>query len=524
MSNILNALQSALHQESQWDRTDADIEHSGNKIILPADPSKMSTREAIAALERKAQDEETVLDVYEIIRAYPDDALVAFYESMREKYGWASPKVKMTMFGPRAPDLLTIQTGPKEGQSVQVPFGQFTLPSVENPIETHRTSVDGQPCLVISGSVKKREAEVVKQLAQATRERLKTKSIYLGKAIRLRVDSDGDLNYDMPPEFLETDYIQKDELILNDDEFLQVQASLWSPIENTEACVQHGIPLNRGVLLEGTYGTGKTMTANVTSKVCVDNGWTYILLDDVRGLKEALLFAQRYAPAVVFAEDIDRVAGSRDQRGNDLLNTIDGVLTKDSKVISVMTTNHVERLDKAMLRPGRLDAVVTVRPPEEKAVIRLINLYSRNLLAAGEDLKEVGKALAGNIPATIREVVERSKLAMIASKRDQITASDLLVSGNGMKRHLELLSDVQPEISDEEKLGKAFVAVLSSTSDTSAAVSKIQKAARDVRDHASYIGDKVDAMNRQVASSEGSINGAIQKVKSDTEEILSEVA
>jgi SpoVK/Ycf46/Vps4 family AAA+-type ATPase len=74
----------------------------------------------------------------------------------------------------------------------------------------------------------------------------------------------------------------------------------------------HKVPLKRGVLLEGPYGTGKTLTAFVTAKKCVENGWTFIMLDRVAALKEALTFARMYAPAVVFAEDIDRsVEGER---------------------------------------------------------------------------------------------------------------------------------------------------------------------------------------------------------------------
>jgi transitional endoplasmic reticulum ATPase len=278
----------------------------------------------------------------------------------------------MTFFGPIAPDLITVKTGPGLGEEVQVPFGMFTLPGVENAIETKRKRLGDRMVLMIVGRVRKREAPVVRELANIARQLLTQNSIYKGKAIRLKVDSDGDLVQSEPPTFLQTAYINPDELVLNPDELEQVKAALWAPVENTEACMKHRIPLKRGVLLEGTYGTGKTMTANVTSRVCVDNGWTYILLDDVRALKEALLFAQRYQPAVVFAEDAERVAEHRDQRGNDLLNTIDGVLAKNSQVITVLTTNYVEKLDSAMLRPGRLDAVISIRPPEAGAVERLI--------------------------------------------------------------------------------------------------------------------------------------------------------
>jgi hypothetical protein len=441
-----------------FSRRDVDIDYVGSKITLPEDPTKMPLRTAVETLERKIKDEETMLDVHEFIEAYPEDALVALNKAMRLKYGWASPTPKKTFFGEIPPDLITVKTGPKDGDSVQVPFGQFTLPGVKNPVEFHRATKDKMPCLVITGQVQKREAEVVKELANIARAILSEDSIYKSKAIRFKADPDsGRVDLGTPPIFLETDNIKPDELILNDDELANVQSSIWTPIVHTGACEKAGVPFNRGVLLEGTYGTGKTMTATVTSKVCVDNGWTYILLDDVRALADVLVFANRYAPAVVFAEDVDRAAATRDNLGNHIINTIDGYLTKSSKVITVLTTNHVERLDKAMLRPGRLDAVISVRPPEGNAVSRLIQLYGRDQIADGEGLDRVSELLSGNIPATIREVVERSKLAAIWNGNEKITENDLIVSANGMKAHLNLLNTPKPEISDEERLGRAMI-------------------------------------------------------------------
>ena len=501
---------------------DYDIAHEGTQIILPAEPVPMSTQLAITTLERKLADEQTILDVHEVINHHPYDALVAFNEVMRQTYGWTSPVPKMTFFGPQPPDLVTVKTGPKEGDSVQVPCGTFKLPNVEKPIEVYMNFAGN--CLIIRGQVRKIDRSFLMELAKKTREYLKLHSIYRSKAINLKCDDAGNI---VPSEisFIDTDYINPDELILNPDEYEQVTASLWTPIRQTALCETHGIPLKRGVLLEGVFGTGKTMTANVTSKICVDNGWTYILLDDVRGLKDAILFAQKYQPCVVFAEDVDRVAEERDQRGNDLLNTIDGILNKNSKVISVMTTNHVEKLNPAMLRPGRLDAVISVRPPEAEAVRRLVHLYGAELIDVSDDLKKSAEVLSGNIPATIREVVERSKLAMIAHGNTFVTDEDLFVAATGMEAHLNLLNQKTPDITDEEALGKAFAKVVGGNSE------KLDMA----MEHAAYVAHKVGKSASQVVKAAGSMEHSVaegskmvaaevQAVKEDTEEILSEVS
>lgn len=446
----------ATEKKVDWNKENPDIEYVGSKITLPGDPGKMPLDDAIEALKRKKADEETILQAVETVDAHPMDGAVAFMKAMQRKYGWSSPVPTPGMFGPTPPTLLTVKTGPHKEDATQVIWGAFKLPGVENALETGAHMKEGQPVFIIHGKVRRREMVVVKELAEITRDILKTESIYKGKAIRLKVDGDGNIQVKNPPDFLPTDYISPGELILNAGEAEQIDTALWVPIKHTAECVAARIPLKRGILLEGPYGCGKTMSGNVTSKICIENGWTFILLDDVGALKDALLFAQRYAPAVVFSEDIDRVIEQRDQRGNDLLNTIDGILAKDSKVITVLTTNFVEKLDRAMLRPGRLDSVISLRAPDAVSVQRLVHIYARKLLADGEDLSEVGEVLAGNIPATVREVVERSKLAMIGRKADHIQASHLLVAARGMQAHLDLLKEKPHSLSAAEALGIAL--------------------------------------------------------------------
>lgn len=503
---------------------DPDIIYEGTAITLPNLPKKMNIPDAIEALARKQKDNETILDVHEVISGHPHDALVAFSWAMKEVYGWASPTPSMTFFGPVAPDMITIRTGPKPNDFMQLPCGNFKLPNIDEPIKVHLDF--GGMCLHVTGEVRKDHQQFLVDLANVARKRLKEHSIFQGKALVLPSDSDGDPVFSKL-EFFDTDSIRTEELVLNPSELDQVGTSLWTPIQNKDVCEQHSIPLKRTVLLEGPFGTGKTLTAHATSRVCVENEWTFILLSDVRGLRTTLEFARRYEPCVVFAEDVDRIASERDQEGNDLLNTIDGALNKDSRVITVLTTNFADRLDRAMLRPGRLDAVISVRPPEPEAVKQLLRTYGRGLINPSDTLEGAAAVLAGNIPATIRECVERSKLGMIRRGGDTVTDDDLIVSAKGMEAHLALLNSEKDEVSPEHQLGTLMRDVVSGGMDPEmmrALANSNTRVARAAAQVAGEVSEAAEQITEATKAGSQTIVKRLASVKRDTEIIKENVS
>ncbi len=442
-----------------WDRLDVPIEHSGRAITLPGDPGKMPTEKAIEALQRKLKDESQIFNVYEVIDAYPLDAAVAFVKAMTNLYGWASPAttIQKTMFGSRKtpPMMISVKTGHRDEDVVQCPFGAFNIPGVDDMIYT-TVDMDNKrrQVFIIHAEIKKKDKHLLLELANETRRIVREESIYKGKAIRLAVDSNGGLDFNDPPAFLNVSV--KEELIFDTDIEAQIYTNLLVPIRETEMCRKYKIPLKRGVLLEGRYGTGKSLLARDTARVCEENGWTFILLDKVQGLRVALEFANRYAPAVVFAEDIDRIMEDRDEAANDLINVIDGVVSKRAEIMTVLTTNFVEKLDPVILRPGRLDAVISLKAPTDEAVQRLLRAYAGKLLDANADLTKAGKELSGQIPASIRECVERAKLGMIGRGATKLSDSDLVVAAQTMKNHLALLNRDLKVQSPAEKLAESL--------------------------------------------------------------------
>jgi len=438
-------------KEKEWDKLDVQIEHAGRSITLPADPGNMPIKKAMEALARKLADEEQVFKVHEPIDAYPHDAAVAFVKAMCNLYGWASPVTPPGFFS-SPPEMMSVKTGPRDEDVIQCPIGTFKLPGVDQPINA--IIYRGQ--FIIHGDVKKKDRHLMLELATETRRIVREESIYRGKPIRMLVDDDGDLMDNVPPTFLDVSDVSEADVLFDDHIKHQIDVNLLVPLKHTAKCRAAGIPLKRSVLLEGPFGTGKSLLQRMVAKVAQDNGWTYVLLDKIQGLQAALEFALRYAPAIISGEDIDRIAEVRDDGMNHLMNTMDGVLSKNSEVMCVLTTNFVKKLGPVILRPGRLDAIISTRAPGPKTVEKLIRHYGRDLVPPEADLSRAGKELAGQIPASIRECVERSKLAMIGRGADVLSDSDLVVSAQTMKNHLALLNEEKPNQSDADILADSL--------------------------------------------------------------------
>lgn len=438
------------------------VERKGERIIIP---EGMPYENAVEWLNRMAADEKREVGIYELIEAHPVEGLVALNQALAEKYGWVNAVPTPSFFGSNPPTMVGVRTGPKPSDTVSVPFGRIQLPNVPGYVDTQIGMKDEQPVLVLGGKTLAGHVKAFQEIAALAREKLKTNSIYRGKAIKVRfTDDEGDqLAFDIndTPQFLDTEDVRAQELVFSDEVNEQINVSLFTPVEQTDLCRKHKIPLKRGVLLEGPYGTGKTLTAWVAAKKCVENGWTFIYLNRVSDLDQALTFAQRYQPAMIFAEDIDRaLSGDRSVDMDDILNTIDGIEAKNAETIVALTTNHVENINQAMLRPGRLDAVVSVRAPDAKAATRLMRLYGRDMIDEKEDLSDPAVRLNGQIPAVIREVVERAKLAAISRGGNgglKLTKDDLRKAADGMLAHLRLLAP-RPEDkrTDFEKLGHSL--------------------------------------------------------------------
>jgi len=138
------------------------------------------------------------------------------------------------------------------------------------------------------------------------------------------------------------------------------------------------------------------------------NALIYGTPDDV---VDVLRTAKLYEPSVVVVEDIDTEAATGEDNAIDrLLDAFDGITAKGGKMVVVMTTNHLERIHKGMLRPGRFDAVLEIGSLDRNGVERLIKvIVPPSKLADHIDYDAVYEAMEGFYPAFVREALERAK-------------------------------------------------------------------------------------------------------------------
>jgi transitional endoplasmic reticulum ATPase len=413
--------------------TEEDVVFQGKTFVVPETVSDLY--EAAAILTNKADSEEEPTTFTRTFTYRPWDGAAALDRAIKRAFGFSIAKP-----GPwgSPPRMVSIPVG--VGVKADVPQGNLALPGLKDTIAT--TSATRHPELGIvfqlhvTGPRKYRF--IVEGLFNLVEEELALRSIYRGHPV------DG---ADMP-NFIDVSLVNPDDVVYTQEVMQQLEANVWSPIRHAEALEKLGQPGKRSVLFEGPYGTGKTLAAYLTAKVAEENGWTFIICrPGVDDLQQTLQTARMYQPSVVFFEDVDTV-GNAEVMGDDavtrILDTFDGLQTKGLKMLLVLTTNHVDRIHKGMIRPGRLDAIIHVGAMDRPGVERLVRRTVGANLADEIDFDAVFEAYDGFMPAFVKEAIDRTVRYSVARNDGllgMVDTSDLVLAAQGLRRQLDLMNN-----------------------------------------------------------------------------------
>lgn len=287
-------------------------------------------------------------------------------------------------------------------------------------------------------------ADLIKAL-EAALANGRTSSMFYGKAIRV----------ERPKDLLIPRYIDVAESVnvyMNPEVAEAIDDHVFFPIREHAELVKAGIRTQRGVLLHGKYGVGKSLIAYRAAQEALKSDRTFVLCS-MDMFCEALKIARYLQPSVLFVEDMDNV--QRTRQLSDLRNLMSGVDSKRGyDVISILTTNFLDKViatDRSLLRPERIDAVIEVTPPNAGVVHAMLHdIGGRGVLNPDDDWATMAVSIArsGNVtPALLLEMLTRAKIKALKLKRP-LNYNEFSAIAENMKMQVGLSQPEQPKAID----------------------------------------------------------------------------
>ncbi len=231
------------------------------------------------------------------------------------------------------------------------------------------------------------------------------------------------------------------------DQIREVREVIELPLINPELFRKLGIEPPKGVLLYGPPGTGKTLLAKA---IAGESNATFIRLvaselaqkfigEGARMVREVFRLARKKAPSIVLIDEIDAIAAKRLDVGTtgereihrtltQLLAELDGFDPLD-RVKVIATTNRLDILDPAILRPGRFDRIIQIPLPDYKARKEIFSIYIRKMNVKGEiDYDKLSKLSEGASGADIKAICTEAGYIAIRNGRDYVVMNDFILA------------------------------------------------------------------------------------------------
>jgi transitional endoplasmic reticulum ATPase len=209
----------------------------------------------------------------------------------------------------------------------------------------------------------------------------------------------------------------------------ELQEAVEWPMRYPNLYKELGHLIPKGILLHGPSGTGKTMLAKA---VATESEANFISVkgpeliskwvgESEKGIREIFRKARQASPCVIFFDEVDSIAPNRggSSMGEDgvggttgtermlsqLLTEMDGIQDMQGTVV-IAATNRADRIDPALIRPGRFDKIVYVPNPDKNTREKILGIYTKGKpIGRDIDLKKIAEKTEGFSGADVSAIV-----------------------------------------------------------------------------------------------------------------------
>lgn len=433
-------------------------EESQKQRIIEVCQSNMKYADVLGFIEGEIKQSKKMASFKYTLLCWKPDGVYQLNRAINEVFGSAVSKEDKSPSGNSNIDTVDVILA--DGSRTKVPFGKISLEELGEDSEININYDNDRHLLLVRGQCQFKYQSLIDDIVERTKELLATESIYKNQALEITNLSE--------PKIMTLAGIDKQFMVLSKKTEFELQP-LRSRILYPEKCIAKGIPLKYGCLLEGKYGTGKTLLAFKLAKDAVNNGWSFVYLKDPSLLAETLRMCKVVDRSghgvIVFVEDIDQVTrGNRDSAMQDILNTLDGGDTKDMNVITLFTTNHIELIEPTFLRGKRIGSVITMDCLDAETAERFIRetFSEAEGYSVDDDLSDVCNyiAKAQIAPAFMAEIVESTKSKLIFTEETHVTSFHIKTSVESYQRQVGLASKKAVIETPADKLAAGLIGLL----------------------------------------------------------------
>ncbi|KAL4888519.1 P-loop containing nucleoside triphosphate hydrolase protein [Aspergillus ambiguus] len=259
--------------------------------------------------------------------------------------------------------------------------------------------------------------------------------------------------------FLETPKVRWSDIGGQHEIKRRLQKAVERPLKWPERMKRLNVNSKKGILLYGPPGCSKTLTVKA---LATEAGLNFLAVkgaeilsmyvgESERSLREIFRKARSARPSIIFFDEIDAIASKRSSTSQGgvnvlttLLNEMDGIEELKS-VLVVAATNKPDVIDPALMRPGRLDNILYIGPPDFEARKEILGIWCRKSIVHPEvSLDELASRTAGHSGAEIVSICETAGDAALDEEEEN--GQELEVGW----RHFEYaLKQVKKQITEE---------------------------------------------------------------------------